>query len=63
MELFNDDEDDVIEIQVERYFELRLERQYLRDASNPLTLPPQYFARYYRYYLFVYFSFIINKNQ
>ena len=32
----------------ERLYHLRLERQYLRDTSNPFTLPGNFFRKYYR---------------
>ena len=28
--------------------ELRLRRRFIRDTSNPFTLPPEYFQQYYR---------------
>ena len=31
-----------------RYYQLQLERQQIRDTSNPFSLPAEYFRRYYR---------------
>ena len=45
--IFNDEEENEEEIR-DRYYQLQNDRIYLRDITNPFTLPLPYFKKYYR---------------
>ncbi|XP_032456103.1 putative nuclease HARBI1 [Nasonia vitripennis] len=47
LDIFNAEQEERVQ-RLNRFHQLRLERQQLRDVSNPFTLPAEFFRRYYR---------------